>query len=938
MARRRIRAIVIVGAAMLLLPSAADAQERASISGLVTDATGAVLPGATVAASSPALIEQTRTVVTDGAGRYAVIDLRPGTYAVTFTLPGFGTVRREGIVLEGAFAAQVNTVLSVGTVEEAVTVTGASPVVDVQGTQTQFVANRQVLDVLPAARTTYGGAALVAGVTLYTPQGGLAVMTVHGSANGDQRITFEGMQIGQILVAGGGQTSGVSVNELGQEEVVYTAGTQSAENPSAGMRMDAIPKEGGNVFSGVWRTFGSTGAFQNDNVTPELSAFIREGDKLDYNWDSNAAVGGPLRRNKLWYFLALRLSQTNSLVANTFFPDGRQADTGGHVAPHATARLTYQISTRNKIRVAYYRQSTNTERSTLGAGIQPEAALRTPVPFPYAAQAKWMSPVTNRVLLEVGQSYNYPGYVFEYQRQNGPFDVQRQYLPSNLRTTATSILPTHYVSPIFNTVANVSYVTGSHAFKTGASFERGYQTARHEAHGDMSVVTYLNGRASTVGVRNTPLFKRENLNAELGLFAQDQWTLRRLTLTGGVRFDYFNASVPAQSAPAGRFVPARETPDVPCLPCWKDWAIRLGGSYDLFGNGKTAVKLTVGKFLAAQALGLAGNVNPLQTQAETRAWTDLDGNDSALDANGNAQYLEIGPTRNANFGVPTGATRLDPNTPRPTNWEESVSLVHELWPGVSATAAYYRRQFYDLSVTKNLLVDPDRDYTAFTIVAPSHAQLPNGGGELITMYNLNPDKLGVVQSLSTWSTQNTREYDGFEISVNARLPRGGFLFGGVTTERTATNTCDVANSNPNNRRFCDQAPPFRTLYKMSTAYGLPYDLQVSGSFQARPGNPVAANYTVNSAIAGVPLTGGGTLTVNLVDPTSRFYDYISQLDTRVSRTFRIGRRRVQAFVEVFNVLNASTVLTQNENFGAQWLQPQIIAQGRRAQVGGQIEF
>ena len=260
------------------------------------------------------------------------------------------------------------------------------------------------------------------------------------------------------------------------------------------------------------------------------------------------------------------------------------------------------------------------------------------MPFPWAAQIKWVSPITSRVLLEAGQSYNYPGYVFEYQKGLGPRDVQVQFLPSNFRTTATAILPTYYTSPVYNTVASVSSVTGSHALKAGVSYEGGYQTARYYSHGDMSMITYLNDAPSTVGVRNTPLVKREDLNADLGIYAQDKWTLRQLTLTAGMRYDHFKASVPAQSAPAGQFVGERSTPDVACQPCWNNWSLRLGGAYDLFGNGKTAVKATVGKFLAAQALGLAGNVNPLQTQSETRNWRDLDSNGSALDANGNAQY------------------------------------------------------------------------------------------------------------------------------------------------------------------------------------------------------------------------------------------------------------------------------------------------------------
>src|SRR6185295_19561403 len=239
----------------LLLPASARAQQRASIVGVAQDSTGAVLPGVTVEASSPALIEQVRSAVTDGSGRYSIIDLRPGTYTVTFTLPGFRAVKREGIVLEGAFAAQVNGSLQVGQVEETVTVTAASPVVDTQSTQNQAVLNRQVLDVLPAARTMQGGAALVPGVSFYS-QGFVSTMSIHGSATLDQHIYFDGMNIGQNLTGTGSQGNGVTVNELAQTELVYDAGSQSAENALGGVRMDSIPKEGGNRFSGIWRTFG----------------------------------------------------------------------------------------------------------------------------------------------------------------------------------------------------------------------------------------------------------------------------------------------------------------------------------------------------------------------------------------------------------------------------------------------------------------------------------------------------------------------------------------------------------------------------------------------------------------------------------------------------------------------------------------------------------
>jgi hypothetical protein len=184
-------ALTAVSGVVPLFPAHARAQQRASIVGVVQDSTGAALPGVTVEASSPELIEQVRTAITDSAGRYSIIDLRPGTYTVLVTLPGFRSVKREGIVLEGAFAAQVNGALPVGQVEETVTVTGASPIVDTQSTQNQAVLSRQVLDVLPAARTMQGGAALVPGVSFYS-QGFVSTMSIHGSATADQHTTSTG--------------------------------------------------------------------------------------------------------------------------------------------------------------------------------------------------------------------------------------------------------------------------------------------------------------------------------------------------------------------------------------------------------------------------------------------------------------------------------------------------------------------------------------------------------------------------------------------------------------------------------------------------------------------------------------------------------------------------------------------------------------------------
>jgi hypothetical protein len=949
---------------VLLTGTPVRGQERASIIGTVSDSSGAVLPGVTVEAASPVLIERSRSAVTDGSGRYAIIDLRPGTYTVTFELQGFNKVVREGIILEGAFAAQVNAALSVGTVEETVTVTGASPVVDVQSTQNQAVLNRDLLNALPAARTMQGGAGLVPGVSFYS-QGFVSSMSVHGSATLDQHIFFDGMNIGQNLTGSGSQANGVGVNELAQTELVYDAGSQSAENALGGVRMDSIPKEGGNNFTGVWRTFGGRGAWQSNNITDELRPFISQGTQLDYTYDTNAVLGGPILHDKLWFLVAQRVSQTNSKIPllTQYFPQGGTSDSGGQVAPHSTVRLTYQISQRNKFVFAFYKSQGGTHRFDVGCTatsgnavscISPEASYWLPTPLQYASQAKYTSPVTSRFLVEVGASLAVPTYKFKYQAENGPLDIDHFNRTTSVRTVASATAPQDYFNEIWNTIGNVSYVTGSHNFKAGVNQEWGWSTVKVEPHGDMSVLTYtnVNGVPTPVSatLRNTPYIRKDVLKANLGFFAQDKWTVERLTMTLGGRYDYFNGYAPAQDNPAGRFVPARHSDEVDCIPCWKDWSIRMGGSYDLFGTGKTALKTSVGKFLAQQALGLTATLNPMASQSDTRTWTDRDGNGSPFDAAGNVQFSELGPSTNLNLAIPGGAGKIAPELPRPTNWEESVSVQHELFPRISVTGGYYRRQFYNIQYTQNLALDPVNSFTPFNITVPANANLPNGGGQVITLYNQN--QVVANNNITTWSTKNTQVYNGIEVSVNARIPRG-FIFGGVTTERTAVNNCaDLNSSNPNylssgsgGLRFCNQVPPFRTLYKGSFAYTFPKDIQFSATLQWRPGISIGSSYTYVCSAAQAAATGCtaltagvASLTATVVDPTTQFYPYVKTNDLRVSHTFRTGRLRLQPFLEVFNFMNVSTVLTDNETIGPNYLQPTSVVAARRFQFGGQVEW
>ena len=945
------RRVVVAIAAFGLSLLSHSALAQGTIAGTVRDESGAVLPGVTVSAASPALIEGAREAVTDSSGVYTITNLRPGTYAVTFTLTGFATTVRPNVIIEANFAAQVNAELKVSALQETITVTGEAPIVDVKSSVQQQVLTREILDELPAVRVIDRQAAMLPGVLNVVPAGGAvtgsgtASTSLHGSDFNDSKWLMNGLPIVLGTSAGGSQQA---LNDAGFEQVSVDDGSGSAESSLSGARFNIIPKEGGNTVSGLfWGTWGP--GWQSDNLSPELAAAGVGGTtKIDFDFDLGPAIGGPILRNRLWYFSAYRQKGTQQTIFNTFYSDGSPVQSRNGWYKTATGRLTFQATRRDKVTFSYEGNGSRPGSGREGVGncsgaspsTTPEACTITMVKYASQASLRWTSTPTNRLLLEAAlqkstndQTHN------RYRDEVGEFDVSRFDSGTGRRTAApngTSVNPNSSAVDAWS--ATASYVTGSHAVKTGMSLVTGHTETTRNPHGDISQLTFINGVPNAVVVMNTPFTSVAKMNADLGLFIQDAWTMRRLTLNLGYRWNYLNESVEAASAPAGLFVPARNFAPVKDIPKWQDSMPRFGAAYDVFGNGRTAIKGAAGRYVAQEALGLINTFNPLSSQTDSRAWTDLDGNRSIFE-NGtfNVQRNEIGPSRNNNFGLAAGVPKLDPDLKRPYNWSYSVMVQHQLLPTLSASVGYFRRDFHNLGRTINQAVDPDRDFTPFTITGPRHPRLPNGGGESITLYNLNANRLGAVDNIVTYSSVNSRQYDGYELNMNGRVLHGATVFGGVTFGRTRANTCDVAN--PNDRRFCDTEPPFQGIYKVGWNTPLPLGFAVNGTFQAIPGSALEANYAVTSAIAGVPLTGGGSLTVRLLDPAVEYLDMVKTFDVRVTRTFApVGRLRAKAFVDLVNAFNDATILAVSNTFGSTWLNPQAATSGRYVRLGIQTDF
>lgn len=297
----RVRTLLVV--ALALLPGVAAAQS--TISGVVTDTSGAILPGVTVEASSPALIEKTRSVITDAQGRFSIVDIRPGVYSVRFELQGFSTISRDGIEVSANVTVPVNAELRVGSVEETIIVTGATPMVDVQQAAARQVLDREQLDALPTARSFLSTGVVVPTAKINRPDmGGIQVgqasyLSARGRTSNDNAVEVDGID---ARISNGISQSGYN-NFAMVQDVTYQTSALSPDSAGGGVRINMIPRDGGNRFSRDLFFGGSGSGWQADNLTPGLrSAGLRSADALERLIEITPAIGGPILKDKLWFF------------------------------------------------------------------------------------------------------------------------------------------------------------------------------------------------------------------------------------------------------------------------------------------------------------------------------------------------------------------------------------------------------------------------------------------------------------------------------------------------------------------------------------------------------------------------------------------------------------------------------------------------------------
>jgi hypothetical protein len=1001
-------ALVVV----LLIPAAAFAQ--ATLTGTVRDDSGGVLPGVSVEASSPALIEQSRSAVTDSTGQYRIVDLRPGTYALTFTLAGFTTVKREGIELTGSQTLTIAVELKVGGLAETILVSGETPVVDVQNARREVVIQSETIQTLPVTRAAAALLNVTPGINVGDSATALSpTMTAFnarsstinsGFVAGEGRYQVNGFPVTAARSGGFGSYVYDTVNA---DEVAIQVGGGLGESDIGGPLMNIVPRSGGNNFAGT-AFLNTAGKWSSaDNLTDDIKALnpnLQQTPGVIKAYDTSVSLGGPIMKNRLWFYGSYRTLSTQAamegIYANANAGDATRWDwvgapTEARLVQDRTmfiGRVTGQFG-KNRIRFTSEYQARcegtplkvdtsgchNRGEDWIGLGnnqggtqMSPEAtstAARGYFDVPFKInQIGWTMPATNKLLFEAGfQPYRFEP-IFGQPSPDGITGLIPVTEQSNAVNPATNLPyapvanyryraveswgPAHAATD--DAMASVSYVTGAHSAKIG------YQLRRLDLQDkDVANQTQLGYRFNR-GVPNAvsyylPDFGRRTITFNNSIFVQDSWTLRRLTLQGALRYDRVTSYAPVElngtthtSFLNPEPITIQRTKGV---DAYNDLTPRAGVAYDLFGNGRTALKFNWGHYLAYAANDSPyTSTNPGATivrNVQNRGWDDRNGNlvvdCDLLNPALNGECAAASSTA-ANFGKLGAQTIVDPGVlkgsgVRPGDYQYTFTVQQQLLPRVSLDASVTHRTFHGFFVTtdlskhagRELSGSPAASYETFTLTAPQDSRLAGGGGYPVTVYvpTAAANSVAAVPFLvreSDIGAERDSHWDGVEFTVNARL-RGGLTAQlGTSTGRGVVNTCETitkyapttatnTGSAGPDPRGCNNVEPWQSTIRGLASYTISrIGVLVSATVRSQPPPQITANWQVPSsvvvaALGHLPpgLTAAGTTTIALTDNEHRVYadGRRTQIDMRFAKILRFGRTRTDVGVDLNNLLNTN---------------------------------
>jgi hypothetical protein len=951
------RRLFILAASLLLAAGPVLAQtQTGTITGVATDEQGAVMPGVSVSIQSPALIGGARTAVTNSTGSYQFSQLAPGTYTVTFQLSGFNTLVMEGIIVRVAFNSKVDARMKVAGVEETVTVTGESPVVDVKSTVTATNIDKDLFETVPSGNNPFTMASFVPGmVTDRLDVGGNEGaqqygLQIFGSDPDQKTFSVDGLKVNWPGGAGGATMQYYDFAMY--EEYNFQNATQSAEVDVPGVYMNMVTKSGGNQYSSDNTFYFENDAMQANNIDEELEALgIQQGNPIDIAYDWNSTLGGPIAQDKAWFFSSIRWWRLDQFQTGARNPDGSQAIDDNRIR-NFMGKVTYQPTSLDKISfMAQGNHKQRFHRRDPPYLFVEDQATRFQNQWAYNALGQYSRVIGQAGLLDVRFGRMWGETPYGYQEGVGPDDIS---IADTVQFTIVNSQFTEYFNPNSRNQFNASYsvfkdwLGGNHDLKAGLqmSWERMFQESRRLQDYRLELA---DGVPAFAVLGNTPVTEEE-LTRTWALYLQDNWTIgRRMTLNLGVRVDSINGIVPEQSSPAGTWIGERTQPRVDGLPGWTNVAPRLGFSYDLRGDGRTAIKGSYGRYYVQTGTLIAENLNRNGVTDVRATWRDLDGDLRVTPGpcGSITCSLELGTIP----AFSTSNRTYDGNAKRPFDDEFSVGVDHSLTNDLGLSVTYHhRRHPYGLGNIN--LARPSTGYT------PVDRQFTNPSGqvETVTVYSLDPALLRVSQQSITSSEVLNSSYDGVNVSVNKRFSdrwqilggmafsnNKGFYHSGILTS-SANNGFDL--NNPNSYIGREDSAIFTDVpfqLNLAGSYLMPKDVLLAVKYTARSGIPLERQL----AVRGLTQTETVFVAPRGEDRTEFVAAFV---DVRVSKRFQLSERtRFEASLDLFNLLNSNSILNQNVSVGSStgptlaplstsWGRPSLLLTPRIIRVGVKLSF
>lgn len=911
---RSLSVLCVFCAVLVLAASDANAQSVANIRGRVTDDTGGALPGVTIAVTSPAMLLPEIVGVTDTEGGYSFPDLPIGQYRLSYELPGFQRFVREQIELTAGFTATINVTLKLGAIEETVTVTGASPVVDIASTTPRSSLSAKVLtDVIPATRTLQDVAASTPGVMPARANlgGGTNTGGNYSSAYGisaQNTILVDGVNTRQGTGSSGTGPDLTSIEEL---QVVTIAGGADQALPGVALRM--IVKSGGNTFSGRYEAQGQHHRFQSDNLPKELRAQgVNVGDTTLHNAEYTGDLGGRLIRDKLWFYTALRYQNSDRTTLGFVKdrgPDGiyGTADDVPGTRPatldNQTVKITYQAARNYKIIGLYTR---NGEKFPSGISTSRTTPFEATSAFywnPNEQKVELLGMPSDRLVFNVFLGRHY--YDADYLPQEAFANLPASFDNTTRFNTGVSLNNVRRPRESWQPEGSVSFFAGDHEVKAGFSLYRQYQgdVTLAGLHGSYRLIfDTVSGVAQQpfqIQTYNYPVNPRNNLN-EGGFYVQDTWRVGgRTTLNLGLRVDTFDTWVPAQTKEEGQFSSAGSFPRID-TGTWRELAPRLGLAYDLAGDGKTVLKATFGLYNHTPSDAFPAAYNKNAPATTTYRWRDLNGNrdydpgEVNLDTDG-ADFISISGSAN---------NIINPELRNTTTREFTIGVERELMADFGARLSYYYLRTSDLYENVNVLRPYSVYTTALTRQDPGSdgvAGTPDDGG-IVTVYDY-PAALRGSRFVGNQRTNRSPEQDNsnqvIEVAVTRRATGRWGLIGSFSAQKNHQWLSGIPAS-PNDEYFnLDETWDWQG--RLTSNYDLPWNLSLSGMYVIF--NGVQGQRTV--LFRGIP--SASTVTLRMEPYGTQSGPVRPLLNLRVAKAIAgVGTSgQLRLSLEILNALNSA---------------------------------